>query len=219
MLAHCLPILFVQLRIFVANDLAHAHLGKLFRHDLLVEQTLFNGRLVLNEGGDHLVEIFPTDALRSRALRFRQALNLDLHLSRRGIHADVRALRIITTLAVIEPRRRLRRALFEREFKPGRQHLFHQQAGGNGFQRIVHGIGHHLRLGIRLGDQVGEPRLGLARRIARGAADDLHYLGQAGAVTDGQGVLAPDPVEALFRHPQGDDDVHEIPVVLGLRAL
>ena len=68
--------------------------------------------------------------------------------------------------------------------------------------------------GVRFGDQVGEARAGLARRIAGGAADDLHDLGQAGAVADGQRVFAPDPVEAFLRHAQRDDDVHMVAVVL-----
>ncbi len=68
--------------------------------------------------------------------------------------------------------------------------------------------------GVRLGDQVGEARAGLARRVAGRAADDLHDLGEARPVADRQRVLAPNPVEAFLRHAEGDDDVHMVAVVL-----
>ena len=71
-----------------------------------------------------------------------------------------------------------------------------------------------LRRRIRLGDQIGEPGARLARRIAGGAADDLHDLGQARPIADRQRMLAPNPVEAFLRHAQGDDDVHVVAVVL-----
>ena len=54
----------------------------------------------------------------------------------------------------------------------------------------------------------------LARRVAGGAADDLHDLGKARPIADRQRVLAPDPVEALLRHAESDDDVHMVAVVL-----
>ena len=54
-----------------------------------------------------------------------------------------------------------------------REHLFHQQAGGDGFK----GIGDGFLGGIRLGDEIGEAGAGLARRVAGRAADDLDDLG------------------------------------------
>ena len=68
--------------------------------------------------------------------------------------------------------------------------------------------------GVRLGDQVGEARAGLARRVAGRAADDLHDLGQARPIADRQRVFAPNPVEAFLRHAERDDDVHIVAVVL-----
>ena len=87
------------------------------------------------------------------------------------------------------------------------------------FKRVVDGLGHGFLGGVRLGDQVGEARARLARRVAGRAADDLHDLGQAGAIADRQCVLAPDPVEAFLRHPERDDDVHIVAVVLLRRVL
>ena len=66
----------------------------------------------------------------------------------------------------------------------------------------------------RLGNQVGEARALLAIGVAGGAANDLHDLGQAAAVANGQRVFAPDPVKALLGHAQGNDDVHMVAVVL-----
>ena len=103
--------------------------------------------------------------------------------------------------------------------KRGREHLLHEQAGGDGLQRIVDGLGDGLLGGVRLGDQVGETCAGLARRVAGRAADDLHDLGQARSIADRQRVLAPNPVEALLRHAERDDDVHVVAVVLLRRVL
>src|SRR3546814_18735046 len=68
--------------------------------------------------------------------------------------------------------------------------------------------------GIWLGDQIGEAGMGLARRVAGNATDDLDDLGQAGAIADGQRMFAPNPVEALLRHAQGNDEFHIVAVVL-----
>ncbi|MNN08175.1 hypothetical protein D3C81_1210250 [compost metagenome] len=63
-------------------------------------------------------------------------------------------------------------------------------------------------------DAYGEACPCLAWRVAGGAADDLHNLSKAGAVSHGQRVFAPDPVEAFFGHAQRNDDVDVIAVVL-----
>ena len=121
---------------------------------------------------------------------------------------------IVAALAVVEARRRAAVRVLRLELEARRQHLLHQQARGDGLERVVDRLGHGLLGGVRLGDQVGEAGAGLARRVAGGAADDLHDLGQARAIADGQRVLAPDPVEAFLRHAEGDDDVHMVAVVL-----
>ena len=100
------------------------------------------------------------------------------------------------------------------ELKARGEHLLHQQAGGDGLERVVHCFGNDLFGGVRLGDQVREPRAGLARGIPRGAADDLHDFREARSIADRQRVFAPNPVEAFFRHAQGDDDVDVVAVVL-----
>ncbi len=79
-LAHRLLILLVQLGVFVLDDLAHAELGQLLRHQLVVEQPALDRGLVLHEGGDDLVQVLLADALRLLALRRDKALDLDLEL-------------------------------------------------------------------------------------------------------------------------------------------
>ena len=81
-LAHRFLILFVQFGVLVLDDLAHADLGQLLRHQLLIEQTALDGSLVLDEGGDDLVEVLLADALRLLALRRDKALDLDLETAR-----------------------------------------------------------------------------------------------------------------------------------------
>ena len=82
MLADGLLIFLVKFGILVLDDLAHADLRQFFRHQFFVEQAALDGGLVLNEGGDHLVQIFLTDARGFLALGFGEALDLDLELAR-----------------------------------------------------------------------------------------------------------------------------------------
>ncbi len=82
MLAHGLLILLVEFWILVLDDLAHADLGQLLGHQLLVEQAALDGGLVLNEGGNDLVQVLSADARRFLALGFGQTLDLDLELPR-----------------------------------------------------------------------------------------------------------------------------------------
>src|SRR5690606_28822611 len=67
-LAYRLLIFVAQLWISFLDDLTHADLGQFLRNELLVEQSAFEGRLVLNEGRDNLVQIFAANAHRLRAL-------------------------------------------------------------------------------------------------------------------------------------------------------
>ena len=92
--------------------------------------------------------------------------------------------------------------------------MLHQQARGDGLQSVVHRLGDGFLGSVRFGNQVREARACLARRVAGRAPDDLHDLGQARPIADGQRVLAPNPVESFLRHAERDDDVHIVAVVL-----
>ena len=81
-LAHRLLILLVELGILVLDDLAHADLGQLLGHQFLVEQAALDGGLVLNEGGNDLVQVLLADARGLLALRLGETLDLDLELAR-----------------------------------------------------------------------------------------------------------------------------------------
>ena len=154
------------------------------------------------------------DALGFLALGFDQAFDFDLELPAGLVEADIFLVGIIAALTVIKP---FDRATFHGlgcEVETRGQHLFHQQARCDRFQCIVDCLGHGFGRGVGLRDKVGEARAHLALGIAGGTADDLHDLRQAGAITHRQGVFAPDPIEPLFRHPEGDDDVDMIAVVL-----
>ncbi len=106
MLAHGLLIFGIQLWILVLDDLAHAELGQLFRHEFLIEQAALDGGLVLHEGGDDFVQIFLADARRLFALGCGEALDLDLVRSCLLMDADVAAGRVIAALAIVKTRRR-----------------------------------------------------------------------------------------------------------------
>ncbi|MNL11446.1 hypothetical protein D3C87_1322830 [compost metagenome] len=92
--------------------------------------------------------------------------------------------------------------------------MFHQQAGGNSLEHIVHRFSYSRLVGHRLSDQIGEARALLALGITRGAANDLYNFGQARTVADGQRMLAPDPIKAFLCHTQCDDHIHVVAVVL-----
>ena len=214
MLADRLLVLLVQTGKLFLHDLAHAHLRQFLGDNLGVEHTALDGRFVLHEGGDQLVEVFAADALRLRALGLGEAIYFELHTARFRIHADVALGGIVTAGAVIEARGRGVVGILGPELEARGQHLLHEQAGGDGLERVVHRLGDGALGGVGLGDEIGEAGAGLARRVAGGAADDLHDFGEAGAITDGQGVLAPDPVEALLGHAEGDDYIDVVAVVL-----
>ena len=105
MLAHGLLVFLVKFGIFVLDDLAHADLRQLLGHQLLVEQAALKGGLVLNEGGNHLVQILLADARGFLALGFGEALDLDLELPRLLVEADIALVRVIAAFAVVEARR------------------------------------------------------------------------------------------------------------------
>ena len=202
------------MRIDLFHDLTHAHLRQFFRDYFFVEQTLLDGRFVLHEGRDQFIQILAADAHGLVALRLHQAFDLHLDLARLLVHAHVAFRRIVAALAVVEAGCRLIVRVLRLEFKPRCQHLLHEQAGGDGFERVVHCLRHRRFGGIRLGNEIGESRVRLARRVAGRATDDLHDLREAGAIADRQRVLAPNPVKALLGHPQRDDDVHMVAIVL-----
>ncbi len=214
MLAYGFLIFRVQIGILVLDDLAHANLRQLLGHQFLIEQAALDAGLVLHEGRDDFVQVFLTDTRRLLALGLREPLDLDLVRPGLLIDTDIAAAGVVASLTVVKARRRAAVGMLRFELEARREHLLHQQAGRDGLQGIVDGLGYRFLGGIRLGNQVGEPCAGLAGRVAGGAADDLHDLGQAGAIADGERVFAPDPVEAFLRHAQRDDDVHIIPVVL-----
>ena len=143
-LAHGLLILLVEFGILVLDDLAHANLRQLLRHQFLVEQAALDGGLVLHEGGDHLVQVLLADARRFLALRLGQALDLDLELPRLLVEADIALVRVVAALAVVEARRRAAVRVLRRELEARRKHLLHQQARGDGLQRVVDRLGDGL---------------------------------------------------------------------------
>ncbi|MNG16223.1 hypothetical protein D3C84_1001150 [compost metagenome] len=121
-----------------------------------------------------------------------------MELARGFIHAQVGATGLIPLWPVIEAF--FRPGIFRGELITWGQHLFHQQAGGNGLEHIVHCLSYSGLISCRFGDQVGEARALLTLGIPRGTANDLHDFGQARTVADGQRMLAPDPVKAFLRH-------------------
>ena len=107
-LAHGLLIFLVKFGIFVLDDLAHADLGQFLGHQLLVEQAALDGGLVLNEGGNHLVQILLADARGFLALGFGEPFDLDLELPRLLVEADIAFVGVVAAFAVVEARRSAR---------------------------------------------------------------------------------------------------------------
>src|SRR3546814_20316918 len=60
-LTHGLLILLVKFRIFVLYDFAQAELGQFLGNKLLIEQSALDGRLVLPDTRDYLVQILATN--------------------------------------------------------------------------------------------------------------------------------------------------------------
>jgi hypothetical protein len=88
-LAHGFLIFRIKLGVLVLDDLAHANLRQFLGHQFFVEQAALDGGLVLNEGGDHLVQVFLANARGFLALGFGEALDLDLELSGLVVETDI----------------------------------------------------------------------------------------------------------------------------------
>ena len=151
-LAHSFLILLVQFRILILDDLAQPNLGQLLGNKLLVEQTALDGRLVLHEGGNHLVQVLAADACGFRTLGFGEALDLDLENAAFLVETDVALVRIIAARPIVEVRRRDVGRVLGFELEARGQNLFHEQAGGDSLQGVVHGFGHCRFGGVRLRD-------------------------------------------------------------------
>ena len=79
-----------------------------------------------------------------RAFGFRQALDFDLEFPLFLIEADIGLIGVIAAFAIVKAGRWAAFHIFRLKFEARRQNLFHQQAGGDGLQRIIHCFRHRL---------------------------------------------------------------------------
>ena len=100
-LADSLDVLRHEVRIFVFDDLAHPDLGEFLGDELGVEEAPFGRLFVLYEGGDHLVEVFLTDALALGCLRLGDALDLDVELTGFRVVAEIGFVLLVALLTVV----------------------------------------------------------------------------------------------------------------------
>src|SRR3546814_9808212 len=99
---HGLLSLLVKFRIFVLNEFAQAELGQFLGNKLLIEQSALDGRLVLHETGDHLVQILATNARGFGRFGFGQPFDLDLKCAALLVESDIAFVRLIDAFAIIE---------------------------------------------------------------------------------------------------------------------
>ena len=198
--------------VLILDDLAQAHLGQLFRHQFLIKQPPLDRGLVLQEGGSQRIEVFLANAFCFLALGFGKSRDFNFALTTGLVKTHVAPVGVIAFFPIVEPFPWT--TCFGCEPEGGRQHLLHEQAGGNGLERVVDRLGDGLFRGIGFGNQIGEAGVGLAWGVSGDAANNLHHLRQAGAIAHGQGMFAPNPVKPLLGHAQGNDHVHMVPVGL-----
>ncbi len=215
-------VLLRQVGVLVANDLTHSLLSCFLRWKLVIEQAILDGASVLNEGSQNLVEVLTADSGCFVTLGFDEPIYLNLNTASRRVHANIATTMIVSVSSVVQPRLRSARNVgavryvgwrLWTELETRCEHLFHQQTSGDRFECVVDRLGNSLLTCVRLGDQVSESGLCLADSIACRSTNDLHDFSQATAVTDGQGMFAPNPIETLFGHPQGDNDVNMISIL------
>ena len=124
------------------------------------------------------------------------------------VEADIALVRVVAAFPIVEAGVGPVFGFFGLNSKRGASTCSIKEARRNGLQRASLTASVTALGGVRLGDQVGEARTGLARRVAGGPADDLHDLGQARPISD-VGACSHRIQDAL-RHAEGDDDVHVI---------
>jgi hypothetical protein len=105
-LAHGLLVLLIKLRVFILDDLAHAHLRELLGHQFLIEQTALQSHLVLHEGGDDLVQVLLANPCGFLALGFNESFDLNLELPDLPVKADIALIGVVAAFAVLKLRRR-----------------------------------------------------------------------------------------------------------------
>ncbi|GCD64299.1 hypothetical protein NBRC3278_3392 [Acetobacter pasteurianus NBRC 3278] len=219
MLAHSLLILIRKLGIPIPNNFPQPDLCQFLGSCFLIEQTMFQGRLVLHKGCHNFVQIFPANPLRFRAFGRNQPFDLHMELTGLLIKSDIRAVWLVTFLSIVIA---IQRRIFfglRRKLETWRQHLFHKQAGGNGLEHVIDRIRDFFLRCIRFSNQVDKFSPRLTRRITGSTTNDLNDLRQARTVSDRQRLLTPDPVKPFLGHPQRNNDVHMIAVVLLRRIL
>ena len=99
---HRLLVALIKFGILVLNDFAHANLRQLLGHQLLIKQSALNRCLVLDEGGNHLIQVFLTDARGFLAFGFGKSLYLYLELPGLLIETDIALVRVVPAFAVVE---------------------------------------------------------------------------------------------------------------------
>ena len=109
----------------------------------------------------------------------RQTLDFNLELAALFVEPDVTLFRVKTTLTVVESLGRGVRRVLGLELKTRGQHLLHEKARCDCFQRVIDRFRYCLLRGIWLGDQVRETGARFAFGIACRATNDLYNLGKA----------------------------------------
>src|SRR3546814_13054164 len=109
-----------QFGIFLPDDLSHLELGKLFRNDVGIEHAALHHRLVLDEAGDDLIEVFAADARCLDAFRQLEALDLEMHLAV-VVDPAIRLTFLVPAGTISEPR--IRSGIIGRELAPRAQPL------------------------------------------------------------------------------------------------
>ena len=201
-----------QVRVAVAHDLSHAELRELLGDDALaIEKAAFERSLILHESGDDFGQVFAADAAGFGAGGHGEADDFEVELARLFVGTDVFRAWFIAFGTVVEAF--FGAGVLRCKFEARGEDLLHQEAGGDGFQRVVDGASYGGAGGIGFGDQVSEAGAFLAGCVAGGTANDLHNFGEAAAVSDGERVFAPDPIEAFLGHAESDDDVDVVTVI------
>ena len=76
--------------------------GQLFRHQLGIEKSALDRRLVLHESRDNLVDVLLANALRLLALRRDKALDLDLEQAAFLVETNIARVRIVAAFAIVK---------------------------------------------------------------------------------------------------------------------
>ncbi len=96
-----------------------------------------------------------------------------------------------------------------------RKYISHKERKRNSLEQIVYSVLYVFIFCIWLCNKIGKLRMTFALAITSSTPNNLYNLSKRRPIAHGQHMFAPRPVEALFCHAKGNNNIYGITVLNG----